>query len=79
VPFVTRHRWLDPQSPKNKKVPPVNINDYPAVKLHLDSYWTQIENLLKNKYRENRKLNLYFTVFLYLCKKIENDLSTNKK
>jgi hypothetical protein len=28
---------------KEKNIKPININDYPAIKKHLDSYWEQIE------------------------------------
>jgi hypothetical protein len=28
---------------KEKGIKPINIDDYPAIKKHLDSYWTQIE------------------------------------
>ena len=28
---------------KEKNIPRIDISDYPAVKVHLDSYWTQIE------------------------------------
>jgi hypothetical protein len=28
----------------SKNIPPVDINEYPAIKKHLDKYWTEIKN-----------------------------------
>jgi hypothetical protein len=28
----------------SKKIPPINIKEYPAIKEHLDKYWTEIKN-----------------------------------